>query len=977
MLMKIVQAKQKLVICLLLAIGVGIALPPPQPLAADAGAAPIRIISSDASSVVIEFAMPDYALQETETDGQACLRAEAIGYTPLAEPGKPSLPQLAHMIGLPPSGGFSIHVLDAEQSSRAVALPLCPAPVPLVDRDALPDEPSYGVVTGYASVPDDTVYGRDALYPAEAATVAEVGNMRGQRIAQVTFSPLRYNPLQGRLEVTRRLLLEIRFLWEPSLQAASPTRQDSEAFDRLLQDTLINYDQAQNWQVAGTAAPLSFQAQALSSAYKVTVDRPGLYRVTYSDLAAAGLPVGSIDPASFELSTGNTPVSIRLQADGDTSFEPGESLLFYGYVPESRYTDYNIYWLSYGGSAQLMGTRAVTPQPADPNGVPWAVARYEVNARYDPACRGADGDRWFAVELRAADAPAFTAPLTLMPPLAGVSGAELNVGLVMKRGDQHHVTVRVNGTLVYDQSWTDADPYRNPYPYTATVTIDQALLHTGSNDVRVSTSGLNEVDWLDDIELTYAIQAADGDQVSFLGQSGAHDYTIGGFTGGPIELYDITDPDHPVQLTGAAGTTAGPQLAFSDSPPAPATYYALRTTQIQQPVSIVPDDVPAPTLHATTNGADYLVIAHSSFIDAIQPLVAHRQGEGLQVKVVDVQDVYDEFNGGLVSPEAIHDFISYAYWEWAVRPTYVLLVGDGSYDFLNHAGWDPPNYLPPYLQTVEFPLWGEQVEAAADNRYATVDGADAIADVFIGRLPVTSASEAATVAQKIVQYEDDPVPGNWNARHVFVIDYDEIDAFEQIMEPAYAHIAAPALKSVVDLDTFRLPDEVPLAQQQVLNAWNTGSLFYVYSGHSSWHQWSEWRLLHVSDVAAMGNGRRLPVMLSMTCYTGYFHHPEYATLDEEMLRHSGGGAVATWSPSELASGHEALLAGFYDAVYDGGLTELGAATAASKAALPGAYADLLDTYHLFGDPAMNLHLSHIEWPYSAYLPSAFKNYQGE
>ncbi|MFL7808614.1 MAG: hypothetical protein AB8I80_08290, partial [Anaerolineae bacterium] len=78
-----------------------------------------------------------------------------------------------------------------------------------------------------------------------------------------------------------------------------------------------------------------------------------------------------------------------------------------------------------------------------------------------------------------------------------------------------------------------------------------------------------------------------------------------------------------------------------------------------------------------------------------------------------------------------------------------------------------------------------------------------------------------------------------------------------------------------------------------------------------------------------------------------------------------------------ASGHDALLAGFYDAVYDGGLTELGAATAASKAALPGAYADLLDTYHLFGDPAMNLHLSHIEWPYSAYLPSAFKNYQGE
>jgi hypothetical protein len=547
----------------------------------------------------------------------------------------------------------------------------------------------------------------------------------------------------------------------------------------------------------------------------------------------------------------------------------------------------------------------------------------------------------------------------------------------MKRGDAHHIQVAVNGTLVFDQSWTDPDPFRDPYSYTATATINRSLLHAGSNDVRVSAGGTNEVSWLDDMELTYPLQATDSDQASFQGQAGAHDYTIAGFTGGPIELYDISDPDHPVLLTDAAGAGSGPQITFSDSPLAPVTYYALRTTQIRQPASIVLDSVPTPTLHTTSNGADYLVIAHSSFIGALQPLVAHRRSEGLQVKVVDVQDVYDEFSGGLLSPQAIHDFISYAYWQWAVPPTYVLLVGDGSYDFLNHAGWDPPNYLPPYLQTVEFPLWGDQVEAAADNRYATVDGTDALADVLIGRLPVTSPSETETVVQKIVQYEDDPVPGNWNARHVFVIDADDIDVFEQIMEPAYAHIVAPATKLVINLDTFRLPDETPLARQQVMDAWNMGSLFYAYSGHSSWHQWSAQQVLHVSDVPTMSNGRRLPVMLSMTCYTGFFHHPEYATLDEELLRHNGGGAVATWSPSDLASGHEALLAGFYDAVYDDGITELGAATAASKVALPGAYVDLLDTYHLFGDPAMNLHMSHIEWPYSAYLPSAFNSYQGE
>jgi len=55
----------------------------------------------------------------------------------------------------------------------------------------------------------------------------------------------------------------------------------------------------------------------------------------------------------------------------------------------------------------------------------------------------------------------------------------------------------------------------------------------------------------------------------------------------------------------------------------------------------------------------------------------------------------------------------------------------------------------------------------------------------------------------------------------------------------------------------------------------------------------------------------------MTCFTGFFHHPEYPTLDESLLRLAGGGAVATWSPSGLGvdAGHDYLLEGFYRAVF--------------------------------------------------------------
>jgi hypothetical protein len=131
----------------------------------------------------------------------------------------------------------------------------------------------------------------------------------------------------------------------------------------------------------------------------------------------------------------------------------------------------------------------------------------------------------------------------------------------------------------------------------------------------------------------------------------------------------------------------------------------------------------------------------------------------------------------------------------------------------------------------------------------------------------------------------------------------------------------------------------------------------------------------------LSNGAQLPVLLSMTCFTGFFQHPEYGTLDESLLRLDGGGAVATWSPSGLgiSSGHEYLHKGFYRAVFADGKTQLGTATLAAKLELYGqapVYSDLLDTYHLFGDPAMAFNLTIRPWPYSIFLPSISKNASG-
>ena len=115
----------------------------------------------------------------------------------------------------------------------------------------------------------------------------------------------------------------------------------------------------------------------------------------------------------------------------------------------------------------------------------------------------------------------------------------------------------------------------------------------------------------------------------------------------------------------------------------------------------------ASSLFDTANDADYILITHRDVgwdingdpLAWLQDLVALRQDQGLRVAIIDIEDIYDEFSYGIKSPQALKDFLSYAYSNWrAPAPQYVLLVGDSTYDPKDH--WlegDTTAYLPTYL----------------------------------------------------------------------------------------------------------------------------------------------------------------------------------------------------------------------------------------------------------------------------------------
>ena len=222
-------------------------------------------------------------------------------------------------------------------------------------------------------------------------------------------------------------------------------------------------------------------------------------------------------------------------------------------------------------------------------------------------------------------------------------------------------------------------------------------------------------------------------------------------------------------------------------------------------------------------------------------------------------------------------------------------------------------------------------EVPADNRYVTVDGDDIIPDMMIGRLPVNSASEAQTVVDKIVDYEERPFFGRWSGTVSLVAD--NIDPAGDFAEHSDTIIEEhlPTAYSTVPIYHFPNENDVSDVSTKILQSWDNGNGMIFYNGHSSSHQWGGERFFHLDDVSSLNNGGRLPVVLQLTCLTGSFHRSDFPTLDEALLRRAGGGAVAVWGATGLgvATGHEILAAGYLDSLF-GGNPVIGTAVLAGK-----------------------------------------------
>ncbi len=419
----------------------------------------LRVIRSDDTGILLELAAPEFKLEPSHRPEQTCQTLHANGYAETDIAGWPNLPVRGLMLGIPPGAAPGLTVLDAEIASIPGHFNLCPQSQPIHETGQ--DGQIY--YQGNILQPDARAYATDKFYPSAPIEIVSTGFIRSQAIAQLRFQPFQYNPVSGELQVVRSL--RVRVSW-PEIDKPSYKNVDEGPFESLLQNVLLNYEDSRSWRSRPALLETSMPGLPYEDApaYKISIAQDGLYQITYSQLLAADVPVDSLDPQKLRLFNLGSEVAITVTGQADGSFDPSDSILFYGQKTQSRYTDTNVYWLTWGEDSGLR----MPIVDGEPGGVAEqptyfsSTLHLEEDRSYQPdRPSGPDLDTWYWAYIYSSGSPVtrnftFTVQNLATEPLI-ISVRGLFMGFAAT--PQHHTRVLLNGHEIDNAFWPSEDIY--------------------------------------------------------------------------------------------------------------------------------------------------------------------------------------------------------------------------------------------------------------------------------------------------------------------------------------------------------------------------------------------------------------------------------------------------------------------------------------------------------------------------------------
>ena len=359
----------------------------------------------------------------------------------------------------------------------------------------------------------------------------------------------------------------------------------------------------------------------------------------------------------------------------------------------------------------------------------------------------------------------------------------------------------------------------------------------------------------------------------------------------------------------------------------------------------------------------------------------HEERDGLRVRIVPADELYNEFSSGTPDATAYRRYMKMLYDRAATEadiPRYLLLYGDGAWDNRMHcaewSGYDPDDFLLCFESDNSFSSVNCFV---SDDFFCLLDDEEQIQeqsgmslaylgkpDVAVGRFPVRTLESATILADKTIGYADNEHAGAWQNVLCFMGDdgnhnthmqtADKVATMVETNHQGYQlkKIYWDAYTRTSSSTGYSYPDVTRLIKQQM----ESGALMMNYSGHGAPYAFSHELVMKLADFEA-ASSMKLPLWVTASCDIMPFDGQE-DNIGETVMLNSQGGGVAFFGTTRTvyATYNEVMNLAFTDYVLTPGIS-IGEAARRAKCDLVTSGSDTSPNklqYTLLGDPALRL-----------------------
>jgi len=657
---------------------------------------------------------------------------------------------------------------------------------------------------------------------------------------------------------------------------------------------------------------------------KIGVKHEGIYRVTRAQLEAANFNVSS-NPELWQLYADGVQQSIIVGPNGDY-------IEFYGKGIDTQESDTKFYYLIVGGTPglriQTASARRVGGTVTLPNFLQTAVRKERLY--YLNEFLNGDRENYWGRFIS-------TTPTTFTFNLSGVDStvgtATVRVKFLGFSNAPHAVNLVLNGQNIGQAT---APSGNREYAFETTVPV--TALNSGNNSLVMSGAASADFNFFDSVTVTYARKfAADANRLSFVTQN-YRGTTVTGFSSSAVRVFDITRDSQPVLMGNLPVTASGNTFDVTIPPHRGRLYYAVESSAVAQPASVT-QNTPS-TLSTPSHAADLVIIAYKDFMAQAETWANYRRGQGFSVEVIDVEDIFDEYNYGSPGSRSMRSFLRYAKDNWQTPPRYVLLVGDGSYDPRNYEGLGNFNYVPAFIVNTVYS------ETASDDAIVDFNG-DGLAEMAIGRIPARTTAQITNALNKTMMFEQ-PAMQSLSRGALFACDSSNSYNFCGMSGRLRDQLPAGTPNRIVSRA------EVD-ARTTLINEMNLGKYVINYSGHGTLGVWASDNFFGNQSVPLLTNQNSPSLYVMLTCLNGFFHEITRSSLAENLLNSTAGGGAAAWASSGLTTPDVQELMGqrFFNKIGGGSIPRMGDLIIDAKSTVPGG-SDVRESWVLIGDPMLKV-----------------------